>query len=103
MAETQISRKLIPTADGEPDEVVEEATEVLLIESGPRWQVLIEHTGSERLIEISCESHEEAVAVLDRIEAAFDADTLRLRIDPTRLISLKAFRHAWVAESESVA
>ena len=100
MSEVQISRKLVPETNGDPDTLVEESTEVLLIESDPRWQVSIEHTGSERLIQISCESRDEAVALLDRIEAAFEARILRIRIDPGHLISLKAFRQAWISEPE---
>lgn len=99
--ETSISRNLIPEADGESDTLVEEQTEVMLTESDQFWTVVIEHTGSERLIRFSRSSYEDAIALLDRIEEAFDAGVDRIRIEPDQLLSLKAFRHAWVEEPES--
>lgn len=99
--ETNISREVFPETNGDPDELVEELTDVVVIDAEPHWFVMIEHTGSDRLIQISRSSRENAIALLDRIEEAFDSGVPRIRIEPDHLISLKAFRQAWVAEPEA--
>lgn len=61
---------------------------------------MVEHTSSESLIRLPFHSHAEAVAFLDQIERAFEAGENRIRVNQARLISLKAFRQAWVSGSE---
>lgn len=99
--EISISRDVAPETNGGPDTLVEELTEVVLIDSEPRWSVMIEHTGTDRLIRVERSSRKDAIALLDRIEEAFDAGENRIRIEPDHLVSLKAFRQAWVAEPEA--
>lgn len=98
--ETHISRNLVPETTGEPDTLVEELTEVKIVDADPSWWVMVEHTSCGNLIRLPFDSHEEATAFLDRIEKAFDAGEHRIRTGQARLISLKSFRQAWVSGSE---
>lgn len=94
-----VVREQTPQTNGDPDHVIEEATEMLVIESEPSWRVNIEHVGCETLIRIECSSHEEAVDIIDRIEDAIARDEPRIRVEPGHLVSLVAFRQAWVEQS----
>lgn len=97
MEPSPIARDPLAATNGDPDKLLEEATEVLRVESDPGWRVMIEHTGSDRVIEIACNSQDAAVALLDRIERALQSGEERVRIDPAHLVSLKALRQAWVS------
>ena len=92
--ETHITRKLVPEANGEPETLVEELPDVMIVDRN--WWVMVEHTGSDGAIQLPFGSHQEAIAFLDRIEETFDAGQYRIRVDADRLISLKSFRQAWV-------
>lgn len=98
--ESQISRRLLPETNGEPDTLVENLTEVRVIDADPSWWVMVEHTSSESLIRLPFDSHKEATAFLDRIEQALASGENRIRAGQARLISLKSFRQAWVSGSE---
>lgn len=98
--ETHISRNLVPETNGEPDTLVEELTEVRIVDSDPSWWVMVEHIACDSLIRLPFDSHEEATAFLDRIEEAFDSGENRIRVGQARLMSLNSFRQAWVSGSE---
>lgn len=98
--ESHISHRIIPQPGGEPDTLVENLTEVHIVDADPSWWVMIEHTSSESLIRVPFDSHEGATAFLDRIEHAFEAGESRIRVGQARLISLKSFRQAWISGSE---
>jgi hypothetical protein len=92
----QVVREQTPQTNGDPDKLIEEATEVLLVESDPGWRVLIEHFGCDNLIHIECESHEQAVALIDRIESCIMDNRPTIRVDSRHLVSLDHFRQAWI-------
>jgi hypothetical protein len=95
-----ITREPVTETNGDPDHLVEEMTEVLTVEADSSWRVMIEHTSASGLIQTSHDTREEAIAMLDRIEQAFESGEMRLRIDPLHLISLKRFRQAWVVSPQ---
>lgn len=95
------NREITQETNGGPDTLIDEATEVLVVESSPEWRVMIEHTGSDNLIQVACASHEEAVTLIDRIETALQQSENRVRLDPGHLVSLVALRQAWIDDSRS--
>lgn len=95
----EVTRDPVAETNGDPDQLIEEATEVLVVESDPVWRVMIEHVGCDSLIQITRESHEDAIALIDDIESALASGENRVRIERGHLISLVAFRQAWIQQS----
>lgn len=94
-------RDILQETNGDPEAMIDEATEVLVVESGPEWRVMIEHTGSDNLIQITCGTHADAVAIIDRIQTALEQGENRIRLDPGHLVSLNALRQVWIDDSRS--
>jgi hypothetical protein len=88
-----------PETNGDPDRLVDEATELLVVEPEPGWRVMIEHLGCDSLIEVGCRSHQDALALLNRIEAAFTSGERHVRPSDSHLIALDRLRQAWIDES----
>lgn len=101
MMSTFIDHEVHPETNGDPDALVDEATEMLVVEPDPEWRVVIEHIGCDDLIQITCSSHSDAVTLLDRIEQALASGEPRIRPEPGHLISLVSLRQAWIDESRS--
>lgn len=95
----QVVREHVPQTNGDPDKLIEETTEVLLVESEHGWRVLIEHFDCDNLIQIDCESHDDAVTLIDRIDAALASNARHLKINAGHLVSLDRFRQAWIDQS----
>lgn len=94
----EVTRDTVTETNGGPDHLIEEATEVLVVDSDPGWRVMIEHVGCDSLIQITRDSRENAVALIDQIEEALASGEERIRIDPGHLISLAALRQAWIEQ-----
>lgn len=92
----EVTRDTVTETNGDPDHLIEEATEVLLVESDPGWRVIIEHVGCDSLIQVARDSHDDAVTLIDQIEEALSSGKNRIRIAPAHIVSLVAFRQAWV-------
>jgi len=97
------SHQVHPETNGDPDRLVEEATEMLVVESEPEWRVLIEHLGCDNLIQISRPSYQDAFDLLNRIEAALVSNERCFRVSDTHLIALDGLRQAWIDETRSTA
>lgn len=94
-----VVREHVPQTNGDPDKLIEEATEMLVVESEPTYRVNIEHFGCDSLIRIDCGSRDDAVTLINRIESTLSKGETRLRVDAGLLISLESLRQAWIEQS----
>jgi hypothetical protein len=90
-----------PETNGDPDRLVEEATEMLVVESDPEWRVMIEHLCCDNLIQISSPAYQDALEILNKIEAALISGESCFRPSDGHLIVLDGLRQAWIDESRS--
>ena len=100
---TQSGYQIHPETNGDPDRLVGESTELLVVESEPDWRVMIEHLGCDNLIQISCRSHQEALVLLNQIDAALASGKSYFRPSDGHLVALDGLRQAWIDESRSSA
>jgi hypothetical protein len=90
-----------PETNGDPDRLVDEATELLVVEAESNWRLMVEHLGCDNLIQISCPSYQEALELLNQVEAALVSGERCFRPSDGHLIVLDDLRQAWIDESRS--